>query len=187
MSKFVKRSAERLKSRWPFHQRFSMPFPALAFKTKQLVIQVPHSNNGQSYNLSDEVTPVSSARMYKFRKNGAFDVGARRALLRIVPPARVLTRAPIPFFRLPPNPLNQPKGREECSILLKLYLDLTWNDNDQAQFPEQLIITEYGRERPTSAYAFLKMILEMRKGSTDDCLKVEKLSGRRIPLELVKQ
>jgi hypothetical protein len=183
MGKLVKKCAEQLESRWPFDERFNMPFPALAFQTKQLVIQVPHFSNGHSSNLSSEIGKISSARMYKFRQGGAFDVGARLVLLRILPPARVITQAPIPFFRLPPNPLKQPGEQKETSILLRLYRDLTWNGNAQARFPEQLIIAEYGREHPTSADAFPRMSLFMSKGPTDRCLDVRGRAAYPMPNE----
>jgi hypothetical protein len=187
MHKLVQRSSERLQTRWPFDKPFNMPFPGLAFNTKQLVIEGPHFSNGESSNLFDEIAPEPSARIDNLKKDGAFDVGARRVLLRIVPSARVKTHAPIAFFRVPCIPLKQPAQREDISILLKLYVALTWNNNVQAQLPKQLIIVEYGRGHPTSANAFPSMVLEMRKESTDRCLKVKQLSSLPIPLDVVNR
>jgi hypothetical protein len=185
MSKLVRRCSERLQSRWPFNKPFNMSYPARALKTKELVIQVPYYNNGQSCDLSEEIAPTPSERVSKFRQEGAFDVGARRVLLRIVPSPRIETQAPIPFFRLPPIALKQPKDRGELSILLRMYVALTWNNNVQAQFPEQLIIVEYGREHPTSEHAYPSTVLEMHKESTDRCLKVKKLAALPIPREKI--
>jgi hypothetical protein len=174
MRSCVQKSRNRLQARWPFDKPFKIPFPGFAFKTKQLLVEVPYYSSGQVFNMHAEMMRKENIMLENFMQEGAFDLGARSVVLRITALDAVQTTAPIPFYRLPP-PRPGERAEKEAPLLLKLYLRLCLSGSLHKKVPEQMSFVLLGRDYPGCPHTIVLRVVELVRGSEDKFYLTESL------------
>jgi hypothetical protein len=83
MQKIARKARDQLQARWPFEERFGIPFPARLFRTGELVIEAPYLPGKWVPEVTMNSESIESVQQ-KFAKRGGFALGAERVLLHIV-------------------------------------------------------------------------------------------------------
>jgi len=107
MEKVARQARDQLHERWPFEERFAIPFPARLFRTGDLVIEVPYLSGKSIANLMWGEWDVEKRPEINFGRRGGFDLGARRLILHITQvdgtPSSELQEAEFLRFGGPPS------------------------------------------------------------------------------------
>lgn len=175
MSGHVQKARHRLQVRWPFDKDFNIPFPGLAFKTKQLLVEVPYYSNGQVHNIQTEMARGEQIGVRDFTQQGAFDLDVKCVVLHIKAPDAVHVPAPVPFYRVPPPHPGVRIQEKEAPLLLKLYLRLCLCGSVHSKFPEHMSPVVYVREYTTCPDTMEARVVGLQRGPEDKLYLTESL------------
>jgi len=161
MRNYIQKSRALLLARWPFDKPFNIPFPGLAFKSKQLLIEVPYYSNGRTQAIEVHEAKV---KLQDFVSQGAFDLGAKRVVLHVKALDVQHTDAPIPHYRVPPLRPGERVQKKEAPNLMKMYLRFAMEGAYLRTQPEEMSVVLFGREYASCPDTLVSRVMGLVRG-----------------------
>ncbi|KAH3905432.1 hypothetical protein HBH56_217610 [Parastagonospora nodorum] len=173
MRNYIQKIRALLDARWPFDKPFNIPFPGLAFKSKQLLIEVPYYSSGRTHNIEFREEKV---RLHDFVSQGAFDLGVKRVVLHVKAFDVQHTDAPIPYYRVPPPRPGERVEKKEASHLMKMYLRLAMEGAFLRAQPEEMSVVLFRREYASCPDTLVSRVVELVRGPNERLWLTESLN-----------